>query len=380
MIEERLSELEAENEKLRAKLDKQESKKKQRRKLGWTFLKRSSGMILGAQLKKSIERFLDEMAQQQRVSRETISELLSSIIIRLTRVGFLLILTAVLPSILLIFQTYYLAKQNTLITGQSKMFQQQNTRLDQQTYLQEADRRGQTLLIMDNMLKEISNDVAGSSQNKIDDATAGRLIALSNMLKPYKYLENDSLIAHVTSPERGYLLISLLETGVNLNSTTRTRTNGKLIERLDFTYAELRNISLKGYDLLNIDLSYADLRNSNFNGTDFENANFSNTDLANTNLTYTSFNNANLESAKLQNAILDYANLQKANLKMADLRNASFLKSKILDTDLTNARVNRTFERDVIEQLNKEQSDWLFSTFEVVEIDDDNYQLLPIKN
>lgn len=380
MIEERLSELEAENEKLKAKLNKQDSKKKQRRKLGWTFLKRSSGMILGAQLKKSIERFLDEMAQQQRVSRETISQLLSSIIIRLTRVGFLLILTAVLPSILLIFQTYYLAKQNTLITGQSEMFRQQNTRLDQQTYLQEADRRGQTLLIMDNMLKEISDDVTSSSQNKIDDATAGRLIALSKMLKPYKYLENDSLIANVTSPERGYLLISLLETGVNLNSTTRTRTNGKLIERLDFTYAELRNISLKGYDLLNIDLSDSDLRNSNFNGTDFENADFNNADLTNTNLTYTSFNKANLEGADFTNAILDYANLQNANLKMADLRNVSLLKSKVLDADLTNARVNKTFEQDVLQQLNKDQSDWLFSTFEVVEIDDNNYQLLPIKN
>ena len=380
MIEERLSELEAENEKLKAKLNKQDSKKKQRRKLGWTFLKRSSGMILGAQLKKSIERFLDEMAQQQRVSRETISELLSSIIIRLPRVGFLLILTAVLPSILLIFQTYYLAKQNTLITGQSEMFRQQNTRLDQQTYLQEADRRGQTLLIMDNMLKEISHDVAGSSQNKIDDATAGRLIALSKMLKPYKYLENDSLINNVTSPERGYLLISLLETGVNLNSTTRTRTNGKLIERLDFTYAELRNISLKGYDLLNIDLSYSDLRNSNFNGTDFENADFNNANLTNTNLTYTSFNKANLEGVDFTNAILDYANLQNANLKMADLRNVSLLKSKILDADFTNARVHKTFERDVLQQLNIDQRDWLFSTFEVVEIDDNDYQLLPIKN
>jgi len=380
MNENRLSELEAENEKLKAKLDKQESKKKQRRKLGWTFLKRTSGMILGAQLKKSIERFLDEMAQQQRVSRETISELLSSIIIRLTRVGFLLILTAILPSILLIFQTYYLAKQNTLITGQSEMFRQQNTRLDQQTYLQEADRRGQTLLIMDNMLKEISNNVAGNSQNRIDDATAGRLIALSKMLKPYKYLENDSLIAHVTSPERGYLLISLLETGVNLNSSTRTRTNGKLIERLDFTYAELRNISLKGYDLLNIDLSHSDLRNANFNGTDFANANFNHANLAETNLKYTSFNKANLEGATFQNAILDYGNFQNANLVMADLRNVSLLKAKILDADLTNARVNKTFERDALQQLNKDQSDWLFSTFEVVEIDDDNYQLLPIKN
>ena len=380
MIEERLSQLEAENQKLKEQLDRQENKKKNRRKLGWNFLKRSSGMILGAQLKKSIEKFLDEIAEQQRVSRETLSDLLSSIIIRLTRVGFLLILTAVLPSILLIFQTYYLGKQNTLITGQSEMFKQQNKRLDQQTYLQEAERRGQTLLIMDNMLKEISTDVSRSSANAIDDATAGRLISLSKMLKPYKYLENDSLIARVTSPERGYLLVSLLETGINLNTTARSRSNGRLIERLDFTYAELRNLSLKGADLIQIDLSNADLRSSSFNGIDFEKANLQNTWLHETNLTYASLKEANLEHAVLQYAILDYANLQNANLSSADLRNVSLVKTKLLDADFTNARVNKTFEQDVTQQLNAAQREWLFSTFEVVEIEKDNFQLLPISN
>ena len=380
MIEERLSQLEAENQKLKEQLDRQENKKKNRRKLGWNFLKRSSGIILGAQLKKSIEKFLDEIAEQQRVSRETLSDLLSSIIIRLTRVGFLLILTAVLPSILLIFQTYYLGKQNTLITGQSEMFKQQNKRLDQQTYLQEAERRGQTLLIMDNMLKEISTDVSRSSANAIDDATAGRLISLSKMLKPYKYLENDSLIARVTSPERGYLLVSLLETGINLNTAARSRSNGRLIERLDFTYAELRNLSLKGADLIQIDLSNADLRNSSFNGIDFEKANLQNTWLHETNLTYASLKEANLEHAVLQNAILDYSNLQNANLSSADLRNVSLVKTKLLDADFTNARVNKTFEQDVTQQLNAAQREWLFSTFEVVEIEKDNFQLLPISN
>ena len=380
MIEERLSQLEAENQKLKEQLDRQENKKKNRRKLGWNFLKRSSGMILGAQLKKSIEKFLDEIAEQQRVSRETLSDLLSSIIIRLTRVGFLLILTAVLPSILLIFQTYYLGKQNTLITGQSEMFKQQNKRLDQQTYLQEAERRGQTLLIMDNMLKEISTDVSRSSANAIDDATAGRLISLSKMLKPYKYLENDSLIARVTSPERGYLLVSLLETGINLNTAARSRSNGRLIERLDFTYAELRNLSLKGADLIQIDLSNADLRNSSFNGIDFEKANLQNTWLHETNLTYASLKEANLERAVLQNAILDYSNLQNANLSSADLRNVSLVKTKLLDADFTNARVNKTFEQDVTQQLNAAQREWLFSTFEVIEIEKNNFQLLPISN
>lgn len=377
MTPEEFERLQAENQALKSKLEKQKQSKQKRRKLGWTFLKQSSGFILGAKLKKSIERFLEELSEQQRVSRETISDLLSAIIIRLTRVGFLLVITTLLPSILLIFQTYYLSQQNKLITGQSEMFKQQNNRLDQQTYLQEAERRGQTLLLMDSMLKEINDDVRSNSQNSIDDGTAGRLISLSKMLKPYKYLENDSLIERVISPERGYLLVSLLETGINLNATSRSRSNGKLINRLDFTYAELRDIALKGADLMEINLSNADLRQSNLTGTDLKKADLSNARLNNTNLSYTSFNEADLENAIFVNAILDRADFSKADLTGSDLRNVSLVKTLVNGAILKNALVHKNFEQDAQTQLNKDQSDWLFKTYEVVEVDKDNYQLLP---
>lgn len=378
MNPQQIEEILAENEKLKNILGEQDERKKRRRNLGWNFLKRSSGYVLGSELKKSIERFLEEMAEQQRVSRETLSDLLTSIILRLTRVGFLLVITAVLPSILLIFQTYYLAKQNTLITGQSEMFRQQNNRLDQQTYLQEADRRGQTLLLMDNMLQEINTEISRDPQNKLNDATAGRLIALSKILKPYRYLENDSLTKNIVSPERGYLLISLLETGINLRSTARSRANGILLERIDFTYSELRNVTLKKADLIEIDLSHADMRNSSFNGTDFENATFYNASISQADLSYTSFKNADLRNAKLENSILDYANLQKADLSSSNLKNVSLSKTVLKEATLKNAIVHKTFERDAKMQLNKDQSEWLFSNYEVTEIDTDSYQLLPI--
>lgn len=378
MNPQQIEEILAENEKLKNILGEQDEQKKRRRNLGWNFLKRSSGYVLGSELKRSIERFLEEMAEQQRVSRETLSDLLTSIIIRLTRVGFLLVITAILPSILLIFQTYYLAKQNTLITGQSEMFRQQNNRLDQQTYLQEADRRGQTLLLMDNMLQEINTEISRDPQNKLNDATAGRLIALSKILKPYRYLENDSLTKNIVSPERGYLLISLLETGINLRSTARSRANGILLERIDFTYSELRNVTLKKADLIEIDLSHADMRNSSFNGTDFENATFYNASISQADLSYTSLKNADLRNATLENSILDYANLQKANLSSSNLKNVSLLKTVLKEATLTNAIVHKTFERDAKMQLNKDQSEWLFSNYEVTEIDTDSYQLLPI--
>ena len=99
--EEKIKQLEAENKKLRDTFASQKESKRKRRKLGWSFLKRSSGMVLGVKLKTSIEDFLNELGDDRRVSRETLSNLLSAVVLRLTRVGFLLVLTAILPSNLL---------------------------------------------------------------------------------------------------------------------------------------------------------------------------------------------------------------------------------------------------------------------------------------
>ncbi|MGB5944243.1 MAG: pentapeptide repeat-containing protein, partial [Leeuwenhoekiella sp.] len=96
--EERIAALEAENEKLRLASENRKARHKSTQKFSWNMLKRSSGLMLGIPLKKSIEKFLEEMGEKQNVSRETLSDLLSNIILRLTRIGFFLMLTAVLPS------------------------------------------------------------------------------------------------------------------------------------------------------------------------------------------------------------------------------------------------------------------------------------------
>ncbi len=373
--EEKIEQLERENQKLKDTFQKQEDTKKKRRKLGWSFLKRSSGMVLGVKLKTSIENFLNEIADDKRVSRATLSDLLSAIILRLTRVGFLLILTALLPSILLIFQTYYLAKQTTYIKNQSTLFEQQNNRLDQQTYLQEAERRSSVIILLDNVIKDVNDELQRSNSNRISNATIGRLIALSKMLKPYRYLQNDSLTKRVVSPERGYLLLSLIESDLSTRLSANT-VGGSLLERLDFSYAELPNTKLINQDLLYINFSYAELSESDLSGTDFANANFIEANLPKAILNLTSLEQANLYKANLRGANLTKANLTKANLELADLRDARFNNAKIKDALFTNARVLERFQQDLEKQVSKADYAWFMSTYKVEEIDDDNYQIL----
>jgi len=374
--EEKIKQLEAENKKLRDTFASQKESKRKRRKLGWSFLKRSSGMVLGVKLKTSIEDFLNELGDDRRVSRETLSNLLSAVVLRLTRVGFLLVLTAILPSVLLIFQTYYLAKQTTLIDDQKTLFQNQNIRLDQQTYLQEAERRGNVIILLDNMIKDVNDEIDRTPSNRISKPTTGRLIALSKMLKPYRYLKNDSLTERVLSPERGYLLLSLIESDLSLKLSSNTSLNGSLLERLDFSYAEMVGVSIINEDLLNINLSYADLSNSNFSGNDFENADFKYADLTNTVLDLANLESTNFKGAILKNTSFKRADLTKADLSLTDLRGAEFSVKSLKGATLTNARVSENFSVTMSKQLNNTDYAWFAETYKVVEVDDDNYQIL----
>lgn len=373
--EERIQQLEAENRKLRETFEAQKETKSKRRKMGWNFLKRSSGMVLGVKLKTSIENFLNEIADDKRVSRNTLSELLSAIILRLTRVGFLLVLTAILPSILLIFQTYYLSKQTTYIKNQSTLFEQQNNRLDQQTYLQEAERRGSVIVLLDNVIKDVNDELDRNSSSRISNATTGRLIALSKMLKPYRYLDNDSLTERIVSPERGYLLLSLVESDLSPRLSTST-VDGSLLQRLDFSYAELPKANITSEDLLDIDLSHADLSQSTLSGTDFKNASFAEATLQGAKLDLANFDGANFYLANLERTNFSKASVSNANFRQADLRNCRFNVRRLKGATFTNARVSKNFMEELSKQIDKTEFTWLNSNYKLVEVDKDNFQLL----
>jgi 2-iminobutanoate/2-iminopropanoate deaminase len=130
-------------------------------------------------------------------------------------------------------------------------------------------------------------------------------------------------------------------TGANLT--------GSILNRADFTSANLTganltNCSLNRANFTSANLSRTDLRRGQFEGCNFISSNLNFANLSDVNLSSVNFINANLECANLENANLNKAILKNANLTKADLRGANLVKANLeganlTQADLTNANI-----------------------------------------
>ncbi|HLP94168.1 MAG TPA: pentapeptide repeat-containing protein [Saprospiraceae bacterium] len=229
-----------------------------------------------------------------------------------------------------ILGTMLLYNQNKLLTQQNILLQSQNYRLDQQTYLQEADRRSSLIFLMGNLLdamdRELKNDVGQPGVRDLSPQIIGRVVALSKSLRPYRYLESDSLVSRELSPERGQLLVSIV------NSQIDKGTLRKIFQFSDFSAADLKGAVLSGEYLNGINLSRADLAGATLDETDFSQADLSGADLS----------DAILARAVLKDARLRQTNLQRAYLESADLSQANFYGAKLQDANLSGAKMTQT--------------------------------------
>ena len=229
--------------------------------------------------------------------------------------------------------TVLLYNQNKLLTQQNAFIQQQTYRLDQQTYLQEAGRRSSLIFLMGNLLdaidRELKADIGRPGVRDLSPQIIGQIVALSTSLRPYRHLENDSLVDREISPERGQLLLSLVNSEID-NSALR-----RIFLSADFSYAELSEAVLAGEYLGGINLREANLSKANLNG-----ANLAGADL----------NRADLSSAILVGAILSKANLSDTDLREAiieqtDFRGASLYGTDLRGVDLTTSDWTQQFQQ-----------------------------------
>lgn len=253
-----------------------------------------------------------------------VSNLASQIIIRFTRIGLLTLLIASIPTILLY-------KQNQLL-------EQQNNRLTQQTYLQEAERRSSLVFLFSNIMnsidQELKDDYDNNGKRDLSPQLIGRIISISSRLKPYRFLENGNLIETEISPERGQLLISLLASDLDPN------VRDKLFFRSDFSYADLKgaNLSRANMSYLNLnnsnledaDLSFSVMNGGNCQNCNFRNANLRGIDVTENNFTGSEFSGSNLSKLNAYNTWFTNCNLSKANLEKTKFT-FSFLESINLD-------------------------------------------------
>lgn len=290
-----------------------------------------------------------------------------------------IVVGSILGSAILIFQTYMIFRQNKLISNQNQLFKVQNN-------LSESNRRAALVFELSSILDEIDEELdeiekrvkekgyvkIKNLQDKIrrdhlDDEgnfdaayllydritnseldslslrldtypdrnkfyvipqlsarLEGRIIASSKALRPYKYLNNkDSLNDYFLSPERGQLLISLVESGIALQN---------IIPKSDFSYADLegtnfvRNIE---YNFVNTEtINLEDLNISNGN---VQNAHFTDIFMDNCNFDNALFENTTFHTCTIEGGIFTNTNLKVVSYSACKLSGAEFINSALLN-------------------------------------------------
>lgn len=336
--EQYIKELETKNQQLESEIEAYKDTAARTKQLKWWTAKKFTGILLGRNLKTSVKKSLDEFSEDRRISKNTLSDLIAALIRRFVRIGFITLLLALLPTAILVIQTYLLNQQNRRIDVQNNLITNQNRRLDQQTYLQEAERRSALIFIYGNLLETIDREIRENEEKtgkrSLSPQTIGQIVALSQRLKPYRYLENDTLISQALSPERSQLLISLVKS--DLDSSTYL----EIYKNANFSYADLEQANLEGEDLRYINLNHANLAKANLRRAKLG---FSN--LQSIRLDSTDFVSANLFLSTLNDSEIRNSNFQFANLKSTSFKNCSINKSKFNNANLCNS----SFENSTID-------------------------------
>ena len=300
-----IEDLKKENALLKEALRKAQAKKELGQHKKKKFFHFIAGFFAGKSLKKSVLASLKEYNEQRKISLETTSSLITSLIKRLTRIGVMALLIALLPTSLMLYQ--------------NNLLKIQNKKIQDQTYLSEAARRSSQMFIMGDVLSDINTEIESKGFRKLSNTLTGRVVSLSRAMKPYRYLIEDKIIAQPISPERGQLLITLCKS--KLNSAYFV---DEILQESDFTKSELMNANLKSTVLREVNLKGSNLAGANLRNVDFRSAN-----LAHTNLRYTDLEDANLNSTDLQSADFTGAYLTHTKLVGANLENAKLDSVKV---------------------------------------------------
>ena len=308
----RLAQLERENLHLRAELELRKAGSSAKKSTSNFFSKLTTRVVAGARLKKSVKALVNELPGNP--SKETISDVLVSLVMRITRLGAFAILVAGAPLLIMGLQTFILNRQNHKLTEQNDLLARQNQRLDQQINLEEGSRRSSLVFFMSNIMDRMEDELRNNRQRKLSDELIGRIVSLSQALRPYRYLENDELTKRQLSPERGQLLFSLI------NSNLHEETYDKIYDRANFNYADLQEANFSGGYMKAAKLANSYFYKANFTNANLERADLSYAYLVEATFTDTQMDGADLSYTNLRKSVMEDISLQDGNLEMADLR------------------------------------------------------------
>lgn len=339
-----LRRLQAENQHLRQELDLLKASKEAKSN---TLMRRlastSSRFFLGRGLRDSLNQLYEELPD--RVSKTTMADVTSYMFWRITRLGTFALMAAIVPIMILMVQTTILGIQNEKLDYQNQLILNQNRRLDQQVQLDEGNRRSSFIFMMSNIMDKLDEELKnpGNQQRQLSDELVGRIVALSQALMPYRYLENDQLTARPLSPERGQLLFALV------NSMLDEATYEKIFQRSNFSFADLKQANLSGAFL-----NHIDLRNAHLPGAVLSDAK----------MAYAKLDRAYLRNAHLENTLLAGAQLEQADLRGAELVSVDLSDANLRQADLSRTRISGNFTNAQLDGLRIREAEIEFALLE----------------
>jgi uncharacterized protein YjbI with pentapeptide repeats len=219
--------------------------------------------------------------------------------------------------------SWMLYRQNLVLGEEMRAL---HRRILNQTELVESVRKSNQGFLMANVLDMADSELGKNPTKSLSEAAISRIVALSYALKPYRILEGDTLATNLLSPERGQLLLSLVNMEMDSSSFS------KIKHKANFENADLQGANLSGKNL-----SGMNLRRSTLKDAVLDSANLNNVDLTYANIWGASFKGTSLIGADLVRADLRWAVFTETNLKDANLNGADLGNARLTDVDMTGA-------------------------------------------
>lgn len=282
-------------------------------------------------------------------------------------------------------QNKLLASQDSLMQEQTILFEKQNDKIDSQIQLEESSRRGNLIVMMSNIMDKVDEELklqeAKNESRVLSKQLIGRIAALSQSFRPYRFLQDSMLIKKPFSLERGQLLLALVNS--DLDSTTyldiyqratfeNAYLEGANLNNVNLSWAKLKGAYLKDANLNNAKLRNTELRNANLIRAKFIDAKMEGIDLRFSDLTEAQLTNAKLIDAGLGNATLIGADLREANLRDGNLKNVRFNEADLTDAQLRKTTLgNVDFTDADLEKVWVDNENWLLDRTEeeIINID-----------
>lgn len=247
-----------------------------------------------------------------------------------------------------------------------------------------------------NVLNAIDLELNSAEHDTLSQSLISRISKLCYGLKPYQNYSGDSLYDQALSPERGQLLLALLNLPIDSSSLL------KIKQSADFSSCDLSGANLEGQDLSHLNLSRANLEGANLQGTHWEGVNLSYANLwgakinrshflrsqlkgANLNwsiLTHSKFDSCQMRGTKFNDATLENAVIHQSYLRWAEMKRSNLEHSRISHSDFKLSKLSEArFKEALLDEVYLVKSeingvDFTRTNFNQLAIEEDWYSIL----